>query len=161
MKFSQSEKETWIRSLPKKRCAAGVILRNSENHWLLLKTNYHDGKYTFPGGIIEQYESIKVGAEREVFEETGIKIEVDKLLTITNVSNRKLGDELVIFYFNGGILSEQQINSINPQEKEILDYLFVPEDKVVEFLRENAHETFSSLQRSFRENKLLFFEVEK
>ena len=71
---SKEERRKFIKGLPRKRCATGVVLKNSKNDWLLLQTDYHNGKYTFPGGIVGRYESPWQGVVREVKEETNIDI---------------------------------------------------------------------------------------
>ena len=61
---------------------AAVILR--EGKILLAQRNrnkFLGGKWEFPGGKIEEGESVKVGLAREILEEFGIEVVVGKLLT--------------------------------------------------------------------------------
>lgn len=157
--YSKKERKKFIKGLPRKRCATGVVLRNSKKEWLLLQTNYHNGKYTFPGGIVEQYESPWQGAIREIQEETNIDILVSQLLTITNISHPSREDEMILFYFDGGVLSEAQIENIKYIDGEIISHIFVPEDQVLEYLRETAHTAFKNIQSALSENKTLLFEI--
>ncbi len=42
------------------------------------------GDWTIPGGFVERHETIDVAVQREVFEETGVKAEVEGLITVRN-----------------------------------------------------------------------------
>jgi 8-oxo-dGTP diphosphatase len=42
------------------------------------------GQYSFPGGHLDQGEEIFACAERETFEETGLKIRATKIVAVTN-----------------------------------------------------------------------------
>lgn len=157
--YSEKERKEFIKDLPRKRCATGVVLRNNKNEWLLLQTNYHNGKYTFPGGIVEQYESPWQGAAREIKEEINIDISVFQLLTITNISHPKHKDEMILFYFDGGILTDSQIENMTYVDGEIIGHIFVPENQIVNYLRNSAHTAFKNVQSAIGANKTLLFEI--
>ena len=75
-----------------------VILLNEENKMLMVK-QHHEGKdiWMVPGGGIEDGESSFEAAEREVFEETGIKVKTDRLIWhVEEVSDR--GQRFVNFF---------------------------------------------------------------
>ncbi len=160
---SEKERREFIKSLPRKRSASGVVLRNNKGEWLLLQTTYHGGKYTFPGGITNQYESPWRGVIREVKEEINIDIHKNdlSLLTITSISDPKNNDELVIYYFDGGVLDTHQINSIQVDGEEIQDYKFVSQDRVLGFLRDTAHYSYGHISEALKKNKILMIDVEK
>ncbi|GAA1398318.1 NUDIX hydrolase [Luteococcus peritonei] len=61
--------------LPKKRLIAHVVLRNEHNQVLLLQTTYKSD-WELPGGVVEPDETPRLGAEREVFEELGLELEL-------------------------------------------------------------------------------------
>jgi 8-oxo-dGTP diphosphatase len=67
-------------AIPKHRLAASVAVMNSENKILLVK-NWRRG-WEFPGGYVDEGESIKAAAIREVKEEAGIEIRLTKLCGI-------------------------------------------------------------------------------
>jgi 8-oxo-dGTP diphosphatase len=67
-------------AIPKHRLAASVAVMNSENKILLVK-NWRRG-WEFPGGYVDEGESIKAAAIREVREEAGIEIRLTKLCGI-------------------------------------------------------------------------------
>jgi 8-oxo-dGTP diphosphatase len=67
-------------AIPKHRLAASVAVVNSENKILLVK-NWKRG-WEFPGGYVENGESIKAAAIREVREEAGIEVRLTKFCGI-------------------------------------------------------------------------------
>jgi 8-oxo-dGTP diphosphatase len=69
----QLEPSVWLNSLPSKRLAAQVILRNEDGHIMLVKPVYREG-WLLPGGIVEEGESPMAGAQRELMEELGIDL---------------------------------------------------------------------------------------
>lgn len=61
--------------------AAGGFVTNSEGQVLLIKSPRY-GDWEFPGGQVEEGETIPHALEREVFEETGIVVQVKSLVGI-------------------------------------------------------------------------------
>jgi 8-oxo-dGTP diphosphatase len=61
--------------------ATGGFVTNSEGQVLLIKSPRY-GDWEFPGGQVEEGETIPHALEREVFEETGIVIRVKSLVGI-------------------------------------------------------------------------------
>ncbi|MGC9667944.1 NUDIX hydrolase [Planosporangium sp. 12N6] len=54
-----------------------------------------NGRWEVPGGVLELYESIQDGVRREVEEETGLKVEPDRLTGV--YKNLKLGVVALVF----------------------------------------------------------------
>jgi 8-oxo-dGTP pyrophosphatase MutT (NUDIX family) len=61
--------------------AAGGFVTNSQGQVLLIKSPRY-GDWEFPGGQVEESETIPHALEREVFEETGIIVRVKSLVGI-------------------------------------------------------------------------------
>lgn len=61
--------------------AAGGLVTNSHGQVLLIKSPRY-GDWEFPGGQVEEGETIPNALEREVFEETGIMVRVKSLVGI-------------------------------------------------------------------------------
>src|SRR4030042_1026069 len=51
------KKIEYLKTLPKKRIAVGVLLFNDDNQLLVLKPSYKD-HWTIPGGVVNEYESL-------------------------------------------------------------------------------------------------------
>ncbi len=67
------------------RVGVGVIIRNNSKVLFGRRKNAHgDGDWSVPGGHLEFGESLEHCAEREVLEETGVKIRNVRFATITN-----------------------------------------------------------------------------
>ncbi|MGG1634488.1 NUDIX hydrolase [Paenibacillus sp. FSL K6-3182] len=62
-----------------KPVGAAAIIVDSENRVLLVKHNYGKYNWEIPGGLSEQNESAQETARREVLEETGLEVTVDRL----------------------------------------------------------------------------------
>lgn len=63
------------------RAGVGVVVRD-ERGWILLEKRSDCGLWGLPGGRIEPGESIEQTAVREAEEETGLRIEVTRLLGV-------------------------------------------------------------------------------
>jgi len=66
----------------------GALIINDKNEILLLKRadnlDTDAGLWTRPGGKVEFHESVEAAVKREVYEETGIKVEIVKFLQNTD-----------------------------------------------------------------------------
>lgn len=72
----------------------GAIVVNDNNEVLLVKRSLESrtepGEWSRPGGEVERGETIEKAVEREVFEETGVRVQVVRLLEVTqNISEGK------------------------------------------------------------------------
>lgn len=68
-------------AFPKHRLATSMAVINQENKLLLIK-NWKRG-WEFPGGYVENGESVRAAAIREVKEEAGIEVQLIKFCGIT------------------------------------------------------------------------------
>jgi 8-oxo-dGTP diphosphatase len=67
--------------------AAGGFVTNFQGQVLLIKSPRH-GDWEFPGGQVEEGETIPQALEREVFEETGIIVRVKSLVGVYSNTRR-------------------------------------------------------------------------
>lgn len=86
-----------------------MIIPDEEGKILMVKQN-HEGKdiWMVPGGAIEDGENAAEAAVREVLEETGLEIRVDRLLWHIEEVSEKRGQRFVNFFLAekiGGTLS--------------------------------------------------------
>ena len=55
-------------------CGSSVVIRNEKGELLLQQRVYPEGRWCFPGGLMELGESTEDTARREVFEETALTV---------------------------------------------------------------------------------------
>ncbi len=92
------------------RLACSAVIFNSEKQHVLLTRRSDNSMWCLPGGMFEPGESVVEGCEREVLEETGIKIKVKRLSGIYSDPNQVVvypdGNQyhIVVLCFVTGIL---------------------------------------------------------
>jgi ADP-ribose pyrophosphatase YjhB (NUDIX family) len=82
------------------RISAGVIVQNEQK--LLLVHHVIPGRYDFwvcPGGGVQADESLEAAAKREVMEESGLDVAVERLVYIEELLNPEM--RIVKFWFLG------------------------------------------------------------
>lgn len=65
-----------------KSMGAAAVIFNTEGHILLVKHSYGKNNWELPGGKSEEKESAEETAKREVYEETGLVVNIGKLIGI-------------------------------------------------------------------------------
>jgi 8-oxo-dGTP diphosphatase len=93
--------------LPRKRAAATVLFTDADGRVLVLKPTYKPG-WELPGGAVEDDESPRQAAIREVLEELNLDRVPGQLLALDHVSAAvsSAGTEGLVVVFDGGILTE-------------------------------------------------------
>jgi 8-oxo-dGTP pyrophosphatase MutT (NUDIX family) len=98
-------------SLPTKRVAATVLFFDALGRVLLVEPTYKP-EWELPGGAVEVDESPYTGACREVAEELGRTGPVGRLLAVDWSPPRPDHAESVVFVFDGGVLSADEIAAV-------------------------------------------------
>jgi 8-oxo-dGTP pyrophosphatase MutT (NUDIX family) len=80
------------------RLGVGIILRDARG-WILLEKRSDNGLWGPPGGRVEPGESMAEAAVREVREETGLTVEVTRLVGVYSVPT----DRIVTYPDNGDV----------------------------------------------------------
>lgn len=77
-----------------------VLLHREDGLCLLLRRSQssknHAGKWDLPGGKVDAGESFDAAIHREVFEETGLRVELQHVL---GASEAQLNDRVVVYLF--------------------------------------------------------------
>lgn len=111
--------------------AAGVFVFDELDRVLLVR--HHEGIWTQPGGMVDPFESPADAAVRETFEETGLFVELTRLVAVAGGPDFAVrysnGDEVVLVatYFEGRVLR----GSLRPDGSETLDARFVERDEAL------------------------------
>jgi 8-oxo-dGTP pyrophosphatase MutT (NUDIX family) len=98
-----------------------VLIKDNNNFFLIV--NQLNGGVNFPGGKIEENESLESAAQREVFEETGLKITSFKLV---HNDIFKLGNDNWNGYFL--LASNYEGEPINKEPEKIKEVAFKSRD---------------------------------
>jgi 8-oxo-dGTP diphosphatase len=120
--------------LARKYMSAGVLFfrQGREGHVLLVNPTYKP-QWEIPGGVVEEGESPYTAALREVAEELGAPLPVGRLLGLDYRDNPRFGEGLH-FIFDGGELSEGQVEALELPEEELSEYGFFAMDAARERL---------------------------
>jgi ADP-ribose pyrophosphatase YjhB (NUDIX family) len=70
------------------RLGCSAVLFANKRQTVLLTRRKDNGQWCLPGGMIDPGESVAEGCEREVFEETGLRIRVIRLTGVYSDPNR-------------------------------------------------------------------------
>lgn len=109
-------------SFNKSKCYGGIIKCSTTGKYLLVKG--FTGKWSFPKGHREKNETPFDCAKREIYEETGIKIEEFKNKKATFVS--------IYYYFNVEFDEELETNPIDTNEVKDIKWFLPQETEMIE-----------------------------
>jgi len=119
-----------------------AIIKKS-NKFLLVKRKkhlYEGGLWSFPGGHIEKFESVKDAIIREVKEETGLKIKKLKFLNYVESINPPY--HIIILVFKGSVKGKVKISG------DVEDFRWAPLKNLVKYpLRHGMKDIMKKLQR--------------
>jgi ADP-ribose pyrophosphatase YjhB (NUDIX family) len=118
-----SSSKSYLESLPKKRMGAGCLFFDAQGRVLLVKPTYKP-VWEIPGGVVERNESPKQCCQREVQEELGLERKIGDMLVVDYNSQTDEKTESLMFIFDGGILSSQEIESIQLCYDELSEFGF-------------------------------------
>ena len=113
-----------------KSCGA-VVFRRCDGEWNVLLIRHARGRHiSFPKGHMEPGELESHTAEREVFEETGIRVKVDRRYRAENRYNIRSDIQKLVVIFAAVTTQEE----ITPQPEEIAEAYWLPVEAALERL---------------------------
>jgi 8-oxo-dGTP pyrophosphatase MutT (NUDIX family) len=118
----------------RKRIAADVLIRDRSGRILLVDPTYKE-HWDLPGGMIEDNEPPRQGAEREIREELGIVLTVGRVLVVAWVAPQGPWDDQLLFIFDGGTLTDEQQAAVRVEDPEIREFGFFGSGEAVRRLR--------------------------
>lgn len=125
----------YYKNLPKKRMGVEALILNEKDEILIVKPSYKD-HWSMAGGVVDENESPKGACIREVKEEIGISLKEVKFLCVDYKSDIGEKGESLQFIFFGGKLSENEIEKIKLDGKEIVEYRFMEITEALPLLSE-------------------------
>ncbi len=117
-----------------KDIVVAILAVDQEGKVLIVKPSHKEG-WIFPGGYVEVGEAPSEAFRREMEAELGITTEQPPRLL--SVDYRGENEEYVMFIFDGGIFTEEMIDSI-VLPPGLLEYKFVTPDEALTLLRPNS-----------------------
>jgi len=127
------ERKAYQQSLPQKRMSAGCLFFDERGRLLVVNPTYKE-TWEIPGGVVEQNESPREAAIREVAEELGLVLHPQRLLCVDYKSETETSIESVQFIFLGPLLSAEMTNKIKLPREELSEFRFLVPEKAVELL---------------------------
>jgi 8-oxo-dGTP pyrophosphatase MutT (NUDIX family) len=123
---------------------------------LLVEPNYKD-HWEIPGGIIEVGETPSQGCAREIAEELGLTREPGRLLVVDWAPHPQWGDR-VLFVFDGGTLTQQDIAAIRLQPEELDSYEFLPPAEALDRLIPRLRRRVSAALQAKTDSRTMYLE---
>jgi len=102
-------------TLPTKRVIAQGLLRNPRGQVLLCELTYK-GEWDLPGGVVEPGESPANGVVREVREELGLEVAIQRLVTVNWLPPWRGWDDACAFVFDLGTVADDTPMTLQPSE---------------------------------------------
>jgi ADP-ribose pyrophosphatase YjhB (NUDIX family) len=135
------EEEAYIPVAPTHTVGVGAVVINDKNELLMVRDRIHTSRslYKLPGGMLEPSQSLEEGVVRELWEETGIKGEVIKMVSLLNSHPFTFNKSNMYIVFQLEALTTE-INVVDTGEIEFA--LWMP---LEEFF---AHEEMSPFQKN-------------
>ena len=138
-----------------KSCGA-VVFRNDRSggrlqRYVLMIKHSHDGHYSFPKGHVEAGEKEIMTAEREVFEETAVRIRINERFRQPVYYRPRPGVKKQVVYF----LAFTRQTEISPREGEVAVVEWIPAERALDCLVHNNDKRVFELALKHIEEKRL------
>ncbi|WP_060206383.1 NUDIX hydrolase [Sporosarcina koreensis] len=103
---------------------AYVLLYDNDGENILMVKNKgsHSSYYTLPGGAVESGETLEDAAIREVKEETGLNVELEGIVAVSEAFFEERRHHAVLFTFKGRII-DGEISISLPEEIEEITWM--------------------------------------
>ncbi|GIJ30711.1 hypothetical protein Vqi01_58730 [Micromonospora qiuiae] len=134
MAETQTEPDlSYIASVTRVRAAGGIVLRDEAGRVLVVHPTYKDA-WEIPGGLVEPDESPAHACAREVKEELALSVSAGPLLCVDWVPASPPWDGGLMFVFDGGVLTANQIAAIRLCPDELDRFEFIEPERLDEVL---------------------------
>ncbi|KUO42115.1 MAG: hypothetical protein APU95_03895 [Hadesarchaea archaeon YNP_N21] len=120
------------RKYPKRPMAGVGALITRDGKVLLIKRRYEpgEGKWSIPGGLIELGERAEEAVKREVKEEIGLEVEVERLIDSADIIVRE-GERIKYHFVLLGFLCKPTSGNLKPNQ-EVMDVGWFSSDELMD-----------------------------
>lgn len=133
----------------------GILIK--DNH-ILLSRQFKDG-YDFPGGGIEKYETVEQALKREVWEETGLKVKVGKLVDCQSSFyksrlHKEYWNAILLYYLCeqvGGKLSKDNFDEYEIKYADMPEWIDLKKINRIKFY--NSVDSLSLIKKALKVNR--------
>jgi 8-oxo-dGTP diphosphatase len=132
---------------PRKRVGADVLLRDQQGRILLVDPKYKPD-WDLPGGMSEANEPPAETVHRELKEELGLERHAGHLLCVEWVAPHGPWDDSLMFIFDGGLLSDEEIADFKLLDGELRAYEFCTRESSAARLRPNVWQRLAEALRA-------------
>ncbi|WP_181770781.1 NUDIX domain-containing protein [Amycolatopsis pittospori] len=116
--------DEYVRSLNRKRMAAGVLFHDDAGRVLIVEPSYKED-WEIPGGACDEGEPPWRTAERELGEELGITRAAGRVITIDYAPATERMPEGLTFVFDGGVITDEDVAGFVFADSEIVSVALV------------------------------------
>ncbi|MEO7269454.1 MAG: NUDIX hydrolase [Knoellia sp.] len=117
--------------LPRKRNIAQGLLRNEEGEILLCQLAYKS-EWDLPGGVVDPKESPAACVVREISEELGVSLGIERLLAVNWLPPWRGWDDAVLFLYDLGVVPRSFTDDLTLLPREIKAVHWVAPDQLGE-----------------------------
>jgi ADP-ribose pyrophosphatase YjhB (NUDIX family)/NTP pyrophosphatase (non-canonical NTP hydrolase) len=134
------DRRDWLASLPRVLAATVVLFTDENDRVLLVEQGYRNPptNWALVGGGVDADEPPRVGARREVLEEIALDIDLGRLLAV-NWHPATDRPPLVVYVYDGGVLTDAQIKQIRLLDGELTRHGFFTLEEARPLLHESSH----------------------
>lgn len=123
----------------RKRVATNAVIRDVHGQVLLVDPGYKPD-WDIPGGMAEANEPPTAAIRRELREELGLDITIDRLLHLEWAPPHDPWDDQLVFLFDGGTLTEDEQSTLRLVDGELRAWEFVTIGEAQNRLRPYVYE---------------------
>ncbi|WP_033828964.1 bis(5'-nucleosyl)-tetraphosphatase [Bacillus andreraoultii] len=116
--------------MKKEKSCGAIVFTEKEPHKVLLVNHENGGHWAFPKGHVEQNETETETALREIYEETGLTVQLDTNFRETITYSPANGITKDVVYFIGFA----QTKTVKKQIEEVRDLAWVELEKAIEIV---------------------------